>query len=455
MMSTAILLRAALSLVALRGMPMVSDAADYLEVGRQLASGDVPRQFYWPPGEPAVLASGFAFFGQSLLTARLLTIAMSAGAVVFTVLLGLELGGPSTARTAGWIAAVYPPSILLSGQTYAQHLASLCLAGVAYFAFRAQRTGRWLDFAAAGALLGCGALTRPSMISAGLVAAAAVLIILWHGGRGDYAAPTARLRLAAGAILSTVVALAVVMPVMAHNARAGAGWTISTNNERNLFLGNNPYTPDYKTSHLGQRSLDELPPAEREYLSGYYARPDARSAMRREAIEFMLAHPLRTALRTINRATSFWGFDYLASREIQRWRGASTISTLPLLALEGGGYVAVVALALLGMFAAGQNAALRAWLVAVVLAYQAPYAIAFSGGTYHFPAIPLLIPFAALAVGPAWAVGRAAPADQGRGGSLVPPERGRLPHRAVLGLLVLFLCVQIQYAWYAVAMHGS
>lgn len=32
-----------------------------------------------------------------------------------------------------------------------------------------------------------------------------------------------------------------------------------------------------------------------------------------------------------------------------------------------------------------------------MLAYQAPYLIAFSGGTYHFPVMGLLWPFAALA----------------------------------------------------------
>src|SRR6202035_2087785 len=114
-------------------------------------------------------------------------------------------------------------------------------------------------------------------------------------------------------------------------------------------------------------------------------RPDARAAMQREALSYVLAHPFRSAWRTLNRAVAFWGFDYLASREMHAWRGAGALVLLPLMALEAGGYLVVAMLALVGIFV-GQHSyapSARAWLVGLVLAYEAPYAIAFSGGTYH------------------------------------------------------------------------
>jgi hypothetical protein len=243
--------------------------------------------------------------------------------------------------------------------------------------------------------------------------------------------------------------------VYARNHRAGAGWTISTNNERNLFLGNNPYTPDYKTSHLGQRPLAELDPEAGRYLASFYARPDARAAMRRAALAYMAQHPARTALRTVNRATSFWGFDYLASREIQKWRsgraGAAAAERAPaaggtspagwvLLGLEAGGYLATAALALVALFGrrregAGPEAT-RAWLVALVLAYELPYTLAFSGGTYHFPVAPLLLPLAATAA-VRW---RDAWREVCRGG-------------AACWALGAFAVLQAQYGYYAIAMR--
>lgn len=424
--------RAFVALALLRGMPMVSDARDYFEEALRFASGEFGGSFYWPPGESLVLACALGTIGKSVLVARIVTIAMSVGGVALSALLARELGGPAAERIACLIAALYAPSIILCGQTYAQHLAALCLAALAYFGFRALRDQRVGHFGWAGAALGVGCLTRPSMASV-----VPVLVVAWV-----YAAFRRRRSLRAlfaGGALATCAALAFVLPAQAHDWRSGAGWTISTNNERNLWLGNNPFTPDYKTSHLGQRSLDELPPDARAYLESFYVRPDARSAMQHAALEYMLHHPVRTAWRTLNRATSFWGFDYLGSREIQNWGGWSTRTALPLLALEIGSYVAVALLALAGLLMFWEACAptWRLWLVALVLAYELPYAVAFSGGTYHFPVMPLVVPFAAVSVAngaEAW-------------------RRARERKGAAIAALSAFLFIQAQYAYFALAMR--
>jgi hypothetical protein len=109
---------------------------------------------------------------------------------------------------------------------------------------------------------------------------------------------------------------------------------------------------------------------------------------------------------------------------------------LPLLALEAGSYVAVALLALCALFAqAGVgDRGWRAWLVALALAYEAPYAIAFSGGAYHFPVMPLVLPLAALAL-------------------LHPRETWRRVRasRAARIALAAFGAVQLQYTYYAMA----
>ncbi len=431
LVSAAVGVRAFVAFGLLGGMPMVSDAREYFELGSRFARGDVGGAFYWPPGESVALAVGFAAFGSSLVVARALTIAASAGTVVFSALLAGELAGERARRAAGWLAALYAPSVLLCGQTYAQHLAALCLAALAYFGLRAAREGRPLMFALAGIALGVGTLTRPSMGS--LVP---VLVVAWGGAA--LRERSTRSTVVAGAVLAACVALACVAPAYVHDERAGSGWTVSTNNERNLFLGNNPYTPDYKTSHLGQRSLDELDAETRQYLSAFYDRKDSRAAMEHEAVAYMVLHPYRTAVRTFNRVTSFWGFDYLASREIQRWRGWGARATLPLLAIEGGSYLALATLALVSLFAlrGTGDPGWRTWLLALALVYELPYALAFSGGTYHFPVMPLLVPLAAVAL--------ARPAETWR--------RARRSHTTWVALAA-FAVIQGQYAYYAMKMQ--
>jgi 4-amino-4-deoxy-L-arabinose transferase-like glycosyltransferase len=431
----AVLLRAAFAFGLLGGMPLVSDARDYFDLAGRLAEGRTQGPFYWPPGESMVLAAVFRMAGgPSVLFARAATVAISVGVVALTVLLTCEAVGRREARIAGWLAAVYGPSLLLSGQTYAQHLAALCLAAVAYFGLRAVREGRLVWFGATGLALGFGCLTRPSMAS---VVVAVLLAALAASRRPDV---TGSGRPLLGAALAATVALAIALPVLSHNARAGAGWTISTNNERNLFLGNNPYTPDYKTSHLGQRSTADLDPQTRAYLESFYERPDARTAMADEAIRYMEDHPFRTARRSVNRALSFWGFDYIGSREIQRWRGWGTVAAMPLLLFEAGSYLLLAALALVGiiLFRGRYDGRCAGWLAFVVVAYAAPYLVAFSGGAYHFPVIPLAFPFVAIPVAAGVREVRSRVASSHAGA-------------VVLGLFAL---VQVQYAYYAFTMRG-
>jgi 4-amino-4-deoxy-L-arabinose transferase-like glycosyltransferase len=387
----AALVRTLVGLAVLGRMPMVSDARDYFALGVRIATGTANEAFYYPPGESALLSCVFRMFGPSVVAGRVLTIAIGVGTVALAMLIARELAGERALRWAGCLGALYAPSVLLCGQTYSQHLAAFCLAALAYFGLQAFRGAGMHHFAFAGLALGIGCVTRPSMAS---VAPVLVLASLWAARRRTY--PPGRL--AVGVVVAGCLALGSVAPVLLHNARAGAGYTISTNNERNLFLGNNPYTPDTKTSHLGQRSLDELPPATRSYLESFYARPDTRAAMRREAFSYMVNHPVRTLWRTLNRTTAFWGFDYLASREIQKWGALSQRAEWSLLALEAGSSCCVMALALVTLFClpGASRGPCGVWLLCLSLAYQAPYCIAFSGGTYHFPVMPLVIALAAV-----------------------------------------------------------
>lgn len=398
----ALVLRAAVAFGALGAMPMVSDAESYAEEARRLLR-DFPgsKPFYWPPGNPVALWAFFRTFGDSDAIARLFAVLCGAAWVPLTAAIaGRVFARSGAARAAtlatGVLAALYAPALFLAGLPYAQHLSALSLTLMAWLALPTlalehDEAPRPLRLILLGLCLGAGCLVRPSMLSLVPVFGLWLLIRLYtlrdRPGRGS---------LFMGGVLLFVTAAAVIIPAQVHNHRLGAGMVISTNNERNFFLGNNPYTPDYKTSHLGQRTIDQLPPETAQYLQSFYRQPDARSAMTREALRFIRQNPLRTLVRTWNRGLSFWGFDYLGARLIQEHYRLGKLGLFGLLAVEAGSYLTVVTLALLSLFALRRRLAFAgaALLLSLTLGYQLPYLLAFSGGTYHYPVLPLLLPLA-------------------------------------------------------------
>jgi hypothetical protein len=244
------------------------------------------------------------------------------------------------------------------------------------------------------------------------------------------------------AVLCLGAVATVVAPVAWHNATHGAGWTISTNNERNLLAGNNPHTHHYKTSHHAQRN--QLEREAQEYWSRFPDEsPEVRQRMRDEAVSYMVSHPAITSWRTLSRVRAFWGFDYLMSREIQNVYRFGPVALGALLLVEAGGYLAVMALVLIGVVVARDQLVpgAAALLLAAVVGYQLPYAIAFAAGTYHFPAIWLLMPVA----GATAHLVTASPSRLAIGGLARRP--------AVWAALAAFALVQGEYAYYAILMR--
>jgi hypothetical protein len=260
---------------------------------------------------------------------------------------------------------------------------------------------------------GLGCLVRPSMLSLFPVFVGSLLLVRGSGAFLGWSLQSSAVKRGgclrqgtAGSMMALFVGCAVlVVPVMKFNASHGAGWVVSTNNERNFFLGNNPYTPLYKTSQLAQRSLDEQPPETQAYLKSFYGQENPREAMMSAAVEHIKNRPGLFVLRCLNRFRAFWGFDYIASREIQQWADWGVPGLCALLVFEAGGYVVLMGLVVLGILVcvpglAGANGGFQTraplLILAFVLFYQAPYCLAFSAGTYHYPAVWLLMPFAAL-----------------------------------------------------------
>jgi len=431
----AFLLRLLVAQVLLGEMPLVSDAHSYSLEGVALSeSFPGQRAFFWPPGMGMLLAGVYASFGSELWVSRLVACTLGTLQVALSMALARELlVDPRGVRATGWIAALYPPAVLMSGQTYSQHLAGVALTALALFAIRLWRTGRVSNGVWAGIAWGIGCATRPSMLSVGpALLALGVAATLW--GRDRFVAASDWRRVAGGALLGLALAGAILAPVALHNQRHGAGATLSTNNEANFFYGNNPHTPHYKTSHLGQREASQLDPAVRAYLERFRSAAEPRTAMRDEALRYVREHPGITLWRSLNRIRAFWGFDYLMARNIQLDRGLGAAWLVALVTLEAGGYALVIALAFVTLLCgAGELRRPATWtLLVCVAAYQAPYVLAFSAGTYHFPVMGLLIPFAGLAAA--------------RDLREEPPWLRARSDRTLWIVLAIFVAIQIEYA---------
>ncbi len=399
LLAIAAFVRALIVFIPLGTMPLVSDAFDYFDQARRLLA-DFPgdRAYFWPPGTPFFLALIRVLFGPSVAAARLGMIALSVATVALAALIADRVSSERrVVESTGWLGALYPPAILMSSQTYSQNLAAFLVALLAWALLSALATRRLVWWALSGIALGLGCLTRPSMLAYVPILIGALIALLVRTRRAEARSVTMR-----NGLVALVGCVLPVLPVMIHNAHHRAGWTIATNNERNFFLGNNRYTPLYKTSQLAERPLEDLGPEGLAYVSGMTNENDvaARRAMTAEAVRHIRRDPLRTLLRTINRARAFWGFDYLLSRRIQIHYHLGTMGLIGLLIAEAGGYVALLLLVLAGLSKGWNGFAIGGGKLLALLAftYMLPYTIAFSGGTYHFPVVGLLLPFAGVAL---------------------------------------------------------
>jgi len=405
---TALAVRAVFVFVIVHGMGNTGDAVFY----SRDAVGIVhhfpgANAFFFPPGISYALAAGYALFGTKVVVAKLVVLLISVGAVAaIRLLAGLVLRDERNARRAGWIAALYPPAIFMSGDPFSHPLGLLSFTLFAALLVIAYDRRNWFAALGAGLAWGVGALTRPSALSFGL-ALVIVVFVIARGRRGEVP-----IRVLVGG-LAAVIAMAalVIMPVAAFNSSEGQGLTIATNTEINLFVGNSPYTPLYKTSQLAQGSPNDQPPKIRDFIKRHWDPTKTptptraqRSAMQREAIHYMTSHPLPTIARTFNRGLAFWGFDYYMSRQVENHYGLTTTTIAPMLAIEAGGSLAVLFLALLGaLFARDRfRGGWAAVLLLLVGCYELPYLVAFSVGVYHFDIMGLLIPFAAVGIDVAW-----------------------------------------------------
>ncbi len=446
LMTVAVIVRIVVALGLLHSLPITSDAKAYSVQAIDMVHGKAHFPYYWPPGTSYLLAAGYWLFGVHAWVARVMMILVSALSVLTTTLLARRLLRPWPAATAaGWILALYPGVIMLSAEPFAQDLTLLTLTAAALFALRAWDTGRLLDWVLLGLSLGVASLSRPSTLSVVPALVAAGVFAVRRLRREGRTIPTARVLL--GASLAIVCLVATLVPAAIHNADRQEGLTLATNSELNLWLGNNPYTPNYKTWDLGQRASSSFGPVTRRYLDHFtFPQPfteQARSVYIQEMERFVEQHPAVTVLRTANRTRAFWGFDYTMSSTFHSdWHKSSKVEAVGLL-FEAGGYFVLAALAIVGLVFARDifRRGSLALVIGLIAAFELPYALDYAAGRWHYPILGLLTVIAGAGV--YWLVSTPSRWQQIRSS------------KALWLILVVFVAVQTEYAYFALRVQHT
>jgi 4-amino-4-deoxy-L-arabinose transferase-like glycosyltransferase len=377
-----------LALVALARFPFVGDERSYSVMAAQLLDR---AQFApdWPPGLPYYLTFAQSLLGRSQVVSM---VAMVPWYVAFSAVLYAlvtRIGGRRAANIALWAFAVYPTFVYHSVIPLTQLPVAVCVMLVALLLLVLRgRRSLWIP-AVIGGALGSAVLMRPS----------AFLLAL-----GVPVFTAVRWRSLRAALVALGVVAALVVPWMAK-VRTMTGDVIFINcaTARNLYLGNNEWTPFYKTWWLG--SHDEpgaVPDAFIAEDARTRALPPAKedAEYRALAAEHVRSRPGHFALRTLNRIRAYFAFDTYAGTVLIKFNGLPRALGLSVIALDALFYLALMALSLTAFLAPrglGTGRVTRATILWIVTAYAIPYWVAFSHPTYHIPVVPLLaIPGAVL-----------------------------------------------------------
>ncbi|HSS39737.1 MAG TPA: hypothetical protein VLT58_13300 [Polyangia bacterium] len=415
-----------LAVVALRATPLADDALDYHRMAVALLGG-ARFEPDWPPGLPLYLALWYRLFGAQVWIGRLAMAFLSIALAGLLLVWVRRAAGIVAANLALLFLLDAPSQIVLGATPLTQMPAALLLLALAVATTGAlARPAVWRALVI-GALLGAALLVRPSNLALVVV----VPIALGYRTRRIW--------------MALVPALILVLLVAAWTAKArdltGRFVFINNANAQNLFYGNNPDTPLYRTWWFGSHKPGE-PGVPETYVRQYQrltALPVAERdhAFSQAALDHIKARPDLFIVRSLSRVRTFFAFDTFAGAHVIKQAETNTATMLGLVALAFDGlcYLVVAALALLWLVSMPKDEPeRRAGLVAagLTLLYALPYFASFSHPTYHFPIIPLLAAPAALVT-----------ARGLTGASIWPSTRRR--RRVIYAAWAVLLAIQIEW----------
>jgi hypothetical protein len=307
-------------------------------------------------------------------------------------LLTRAAGGRPAANYALALFAAYPVFVLFSVAPLTPLPMAAILLAVLWSALACAGAVPGRPTAIAGLLLGAAlgyaVLIRPSSVA--LIFGVPAIIYL------------RRRRLAAGA-LAVALALAIVGAWVGYAHKVtGRLVLVSDANARNLYYGNSPWTPLYRTWWFGSHKFPEsgVPEAFARELERINRLPpkerDATFVSR--VLEHVRARPDLFILRSMARVRAFLAFDSNTASFLRRQAGAGTPTTLAVLICDAAHFGAIVMLAVAlllsrwrgegGLLASQDDLVVLA--LGICLLYALPYWLSFAHPNYHVPVVAVL-----------------------------------------------------------------
>lgn len=369
--------------------PMV-DSAVYLAAAGRWASGSGLPDGALPFGPlyPIVLGSLYKITGGNLTVLHALQMAIEATGAPLVYLIGRHvsgrLPGTMTGMIAGVLYALYWPFVYFAGEWLVEPLViPLLLAGLLLW-IRASGEGGTngvLFAAAAGALLGLSAITRPNgLLLLALIALTTAVIQ----------------RKIAHALAIAAAGILIVLPVAAHNYKQSGDWIlVSSTGGINFYIGNNPEATgrDSTFPRMRQWTFEKvealaaletgrsLSPAE---VSGHYFAKGRDFIMKSPGA--FLALSARKSVQLLS------GYEMPNVKDPNFYRARSPFLKWPVFA----GFGVVLALAVVGLFGGGPRTGARTLTLFFTGFYALSVVIFFVNARYRLPIVPFLLPFAAL-----------------------------------------------------------
>lgn len=141
------------------------DTSEYDQAATNLLKeGSYGEEYERPPVYPVFLATVYLVSYQNFMLVRLVQCGLGALICVLIVMVGTRLYGGQTGFYAGFIAAIYPMFIFISGLLYPTTLITLWLLLVVFFLVRGTDDNPLTNFSLAGLFMGLAILTKPVAI---------------------------------------------------------------------------------------------------------------------------------------------------------------------------------------------------------------------------------------------------------------------------------------------------
>lgn len=380
------------------------NAAGFIRVARMIVSGDVlagREPFFYGPLYPYYLAACFTLAGsENLFLPRALQAVLGLAIAVLGWRIARRAFDPAAALAAAGLLLVYGPGLFFEGLLVAETLSTFLLLLAIDLASRALEAGvgaggRSTRVVLAGAALALSACGRGNV----LLLLPVVAVLVWAGARHAGARPRAALL---PAFLLAAGAAAVILPVGARNLWVGGDRVLLVSQGGiNFFLGNNPEARGW--FGLAERA-GITTDVDGEFFANTKRVADAvsgRSLLPSEVSRHWFRRSLAWMREAPGAAARLWirktllllePYELPIHRTSQYYFARFPLGFL----LPGWGLLLPFAVA--GLVLLPRPRAMAVGLAAVAAAYAATVVAFFVCDRYRFPLVPLLAPFAGLAI---------------------------------------------------------